>query len=385
MRVALALALSVGACGGHNGSDACDPEKQNCGTDEYCSFIDKKCHPTGDCLGNADCAAGSKCDTTDHLCVGGCGGQPLNIAYVAPNLMVVIDRSSSMNITIAGTNPPTTKWQAAVAGLASVLETYRTSIRWGLTAFPDTYNPSTTTSADCNQMNPIPFLCADGNGGMAGPIATTLTNSLQSTDSFHPGKQGNGTPLYAGLAQAATDPSLDDTTRRSFLMLLSDGQGAGCPDPDPVLTLGQLTQQVVMTLHDTRQVDTFVVGFGAGVNVASLDSLADVGGQAIAVKPASPRYYQANTPMELDQVFQTITRLILTCKYKVDPAPPDPTQTYVFFDKNEPVPYDATQTSGWDYDATTQTVTFYGDYCTRIEDQTLMSVDVVFGCSSPVF
>ncbi len=87
--------------------------------------------------------------------------------------------------------------------------------------------------------------------------------------------------------------------------------------------------------------------------------------------------------MQLDQVFQSITELVVSCEYLVEPAPPDVNQTYVFFDNTEIVPREPAHATGWDYDPTTMKVTLYGAYCDRLQAHTVVDVDVVFGCPTP--
>jgi hypothetical protein len=55
---------------------------------------------------------------------------------------------------------------------------------------------------------------------------------------------------------------------------------------------------------------------------------------------------------------------------------------FVFFDGAAPaVPRDTTHADGWDYDASTQTVRFYGPTCTKVKSGTVKKQSVVFGCA----
>jgi hypothetical protein len=75
-----------------------------------------------------------------------------------------------------------------------------------------------------------------------------------------------------------------------------------------------------MALHDTRHIDTFIVGFGAGTDKNQMNTLAMLGGQARSpVPPDDLLFYQADTPQQLDQAFQHIASLVLSCQYRVDP------------------------------------------------------------------
>jgi hypothetical protein len=377
MRLVIALAMPLIACGSRDtipgSGKPCDPAAPDCPSNEFCSELDGKCHTIGVCSGNADCQPGMMCDTTNHNCVGGCGGEPLDVTHLPANMLLVLDRSCSMTNNIS---PGLSKWEAAVAALTSVLTNYETKIRWGMTLFPD------TETANCDQSY-FPFGLADANGGALGPIATALNTALvthSSQDPFFP----NGpcvTNIDSGIVQAATDPGLDATDRKSYLMLITDGKQSSCGANGG----DNGTEAAVMALHDTRHIDTFIVGFGAGTDKNQMNTLAMLGGQARSpVPPDDLLFYQADTPQQLDQAFQHIASLVLSCQYRVDPPPPDPTMTYVFFDKHETVTRDETHAEGWDYDPSTQTLSFYGDSCTRLTTSTVTDVDVVFGCPNPL-
>jgi hypothetical protein len=135
-----------------------------------------------------------------------------------------------------------------------------------------------------------------------------------------------------------------------------------------------------MTMHDTNHVTTFVVGFGTGVNMAEMNKLADLGGAPLT---GTTHYYQADTAAQLATAFASISNLVVSCDYHVDPAPPDISMTYVFFNGTEVIPQDPTHADGWDYDPATQTLTFYGADCDRLKTRVVTDVDVEFGCPTP--
>jgi hypothetical protein len=323
--------------------------------------------PNGDgqtsCVDDGDCGTNQKC--TDGVCVGGCGSEELEIAYVPPNFIVSLDRSCSMRTNIPGTG--TSKWKASVDALNNVLGQYASDIRWGLTLFPD------TTGQTCQQ-DAIPIPIGDGN---APAISTLLSNALVTTDPLYP----DGpcvTNIDTGVTQAATDPALTDTTRKNFVMLVTDGaQSNDCGG-----NAGDTrTEAAITDLFTDRGITTFVVGFGGEVDAVALDKFAVAGGAAL---PATPKYYQADTAAQLEQAFETISGLVVSCEFIVDPAPADLAQTYVYFNETEQVPRDTSHTMGWDYDPATLKLTLYGGHCDRLKARQVDDVDVIFGCP-PVF
>jgi von Willebrand factor type A domain len=339
-----ALLVALLGCGGSSGANEAPPDTRLPGT----------------CAVDADCPDGQRCNEAGQ-CFGGCG-ETLDLTYVPPNFMVVLDRSCSMD------KPPSaqttqTKWATAVGALGKVLTDHATDVHWGLTLFPD------TTGDTCGQdANAVPL-----GANHAATIGTLLTNALVKTDALFP-KGPCVTNIDTGLQAAALDPAL--ATTASYLMLVTDGAQSAC-------TLGggdAGSEAIVTDLFTNRGIKTFVVGFGGAVDAAELNKLAMLGG---APQTGATKYYRADTAAQLDTVFAQITELVVSCSYTVDPAPPDVAQTYVFFENSELVPHDPAHAAGWDYDAATMKLTLYGTYCERLQTRAVDDVDVVFGCPVP--
>ncbi len=292
-----------------------------------------------------------------------CGGQDLALQFHPANFLVVLDRSCSMKQLLAGTQ--TTKWTAAVTALHDALAGYPDALRWGLTMFPD------TTGESCAQ-DAIPFPLADHD---ATAIDTLLQSALDTGDALYPAKGPCVTNIDTGVEQAATDPSLAMTDRRSYLLLVTDGGQSGC-------SIGGGAAGAVSAVADleSRGVTTFVVGFGSSVNATELDNLAAAGG---APQAGAHKYFQADDAAALDTTIATIASQAVSCAITVDPAPPDAGQLYVWFDHTTSVPRDPSHTSGWDYDPATHTVTLYGTSCDELKTHTVATVNIIFGCPNP--
>jgi hypothetical protein len=315
------------------------------------------------CLVDTDCGLGKRCEA--GACIdNNCGGESLDLSYVAPNLLLVVDRSCSMRQPPA-TTTTMSKWQIAVDAIKHVIATYDVQIRWGLTLFPD-------VSADSCTQQDFAFPLADGNG--AG-ISTLLTGALATTDPLYPDFPCV-TNIDTGVTQAATDPALADPMRKSYVMLVTDGaQSSGCAAGG-----GDAGSEAAVAQLHAQGVKTFVIGFGGAVDAVQLDKLAVAGG---APQSGTTKYFRADTAGELDQAFQAIAATVVSCSYRVDPPPEDLDQTYVWFEQTELVPRDPTHVAGWDYDAATQMITLYGMYCDRLETHVVSKLDVIFGCPSP--
>lgn len=355
-----------GAQGGNGGDGAgiptgCDPA---CVEPQVCS-VEIECIDPGTCLGDGDCAEGTVCDEPTKTCVpgGGCGGEEVKAEPVAPNLLIVLDRSCSMT---AGLGGGVNKWEAAVAAINTMTTQFTGKIRFGLTLFPDLVTPN------CEQ-DAIPVPVAPGNEAA---IQTLLTNALATADPYFP----NGpcvTNIDTAMQQATTEPAFLDMDRESYALLITDGkQSSGCSASGG----DNGTEMLIQQLHQTLGVPTFVLGFGSEIDPAQMNEFADLGGV-----PAGPdtKYYDAQDQMSLDAALETIADKTLGCTFSLDEAPPNPDEIFVFFDNVDKVPRDTTKMDGWDYDAAQQQVTFYGAYCDKLKTGEVTDVDIIFGCDEP--
>jgi hypothetical protein len=355
---AAGAAGSSGASGAAGDAGACSPP---CTGTKFCSAAGY-CIETGTCVLPADCPPNKSCDPVKHLCIDQCVAMPATQTPIAPNLLVVLDRSCSMTAKV-GT---LTKWQISVAALKTLTTNFNAKIRFGLTLFPDIVTP------DCAQgAIPIPV-----GPGKEAQIQTLLTSSLVKTDPYYP----DGpcvTNIDTAMQQAATEPAFNDKTRDSYALLLTDGKQAGCN-----LAGGDTgTTTIITNLYQNKKVPTFVVGFGSEVDPAQLNIFAQAGG--VPTGNPTTKFYKAEDQTSLDAALATIASKTMSCSFKLNQTPPDPTKIYVYFDKVKSVPRDPNHQNGWDYDPNTNTVTFYGQACTDIKNGTVKKIDVIFNCPEP--
>ena len=72
---------------------------------------------------------------------------------------------------------------------------------------------------------------------------------------------------------------------------------------------------------------------------------------------------------------------MLSCSYSLDQVPDDVSDLYVYQD-DVSVARDPGHTDGWDYDASTETLTFYGAACDALESGDVTDLNIVYGCPS---
>jgi hypothetical protein len=139
------------------------------------------------------------------------------------------------------------------------------------------------------------------------------------------------------------------------------------------------TVAAIAALHGDG-INTYVIGFGADFTG---------GGPALmrmAVAGGTGMPYNAMSAADLDAAFDSIAAEVIppSCTVMLDGPVRDPMLFRVSFDGGPLIPRDTSHTSGWDYDPATNTITFYGPDCGRVERGEVASIDVDFGCPGPL-
>ena len=159
------------------------------------------------------------------------------------------------------------------------------------------------------------------------------------------------------------------------MLLITDGKQAFCSagggDAGTTQTITALRQ---------KKVDTFVVGFGNGVDPNQLDLFAAAGGKPKS--GAGRKYYQAEDQTGLEQALASIAARALGCSFTLNKLPGALERIYVFFD-GAAIPQDTGHADGWDFEAGSGKVTFYGKACQALSGGLVKDLDFVYGCKQP--
>ncbi|MBL8786873.1 MAG: VWA domain-containing protein, partial [Deltaproteobacteria bacterium] len=328
---------------------ACTDESQ-CQQSEVC--LGQRCTPNpqgGTCDTTADCALGDVC--VGGIC--GCAGEQYTAEAVPPNVLIIFDRTSSMNQS-AGNGQ--TKLQVAVAAVTQITADYDDRMRFGLLAYPAT-NQAGNQGEQCGAGSV--FIAPALNNGPA--IGAWLANV---------GTTNLGTPTAAALQVAIDYPGIKDPTRDNIAILITDGESS-CADPVP---------KVTELFNLSPSVKTYVIGFGGGVDPGELNDMAVQGGTALE---GETKYYDASTPATLGAALETITGDLLDCEYLLGRVPPNIEGLDVYFDRALQS-LDPTHLDGWDYDAATNRLTFYGPSCQSLLEGQIDDLVFIYGCPNPI-
>jgi hypothetical protein len=317
-----------------------------CAAGTYCSAAGE-CIPDGTCQDDADCGTGLVCDEDAQVCVpgGDCGANEFEITKLPPNLLIVLDRSGSMDAEVPNSGGQT-RWEVAGAAIAQLLVDYAATVSFGLDLF------SACTGNGC------------APGTIVLPIGSAPADIDQTIAQTALCDSGDPETVIGGSLQALVgEASLQVAGRDNAILLITDGQD-NCGGGGPQAAAALLGQPVAVT--------TYVVGFSGDVNAGELDAIAQAAGTA--------PYYQADDAMQLSAALSSIAASVASCSYTLD-MPPEG-DIYVFFnDDPQQIPQDGQD--GWTYDPSTNTITFHGAACDQIQNGIVTDIDIVFGCAAP--
>jgi hypothetical protein len=329
----------------------------DCGFAEICE--NGVCQPNasdGPCDIDINCIEGEHCEVGECVPDGGtsddemgCGGEVYEATPVPPNVLIVLDRSGSMDDDLGNQG---TKWQVALDAIGEVVTDNGNDARFGLSLYPG-------IDSECDEgVGCAPgavFVDVGPGTGMAiiDVLAMVKTCSL-------------GTPTAEALQGLQDYPGLEDLERNNFILLITDGQST-CENPVPV---------VAALREESPEIKTFVVGFGDGADPGELEDMAEAGGTAL---PGEPKYYQADDAQALAGAFGEIVLSVLSCTYVLDLVPPDPDELYVYINGMKIV-RDPNHDDGWDYEPLPNRITFYGPACNLLQSGEAMDLEIIFGC-----
>lgn len=286
--------------------------------------------------------------------VGDCTFGGVTPVPVAPEIMLVFDRSASMRKPIAGTGMQPTRWSVMSDGLADVLQMQAPSA-WGLKLFPS-MQPTTE-----GPMSPVCHVTSGADIPVGPGNLTQIVNRVRGTAAF-PGAEGS--PLAPAIAEAVSAFPRKDLPR--FLVLASDGV-AGCP---PATTANapavNLAIAAVENAANNNGVRTFVIGTPAtGVNHTILNELALKGREPL---PGPTRYRVVQNKAQMMEALNHIIEQLGTCL--ITGGIPIDNDAVALYMEGGPIARDPNHLNGWDYGpdygAQLKSIRLYGAACDRM-------------------
>jgi hypothetical protein len=333
-----------------------------------------------------------------------CGGDAVAAEFKTPNMLVVIDKSGSMDDTFGST---TKKWDAMKEALNAVLNASASQIAFGLELYPFPQDPSQPIGLDCGTR------CCEHatTNAINVPIESGTTGVPKILSALNATGPGGGTPTAAALQRAYdyfTSGAGAQLQGDRFVLLATDGgpncnaalnctpdtctsvMDGNCPDTlccavnDPVAHQQCLDDQEVLkqiTALKNAGIPTFVVGIpGTEAYRTYLNQFAVAGG--VPNTGGTDSYYNVDTTQGLVDAFTDITRrLVTSCEIQLTQNPPDKLKVNVAVNC-EVVAQTSPDGSGWTLNETTQpnTIVLSGPLCEWIQTNGAERIDVLMGC-----
>ena len=291
--------------------------------------------------------------------IGGiCGTTTLQTSRAWPDLLVLLDRSSTMDLgmaadidCVAGVSDCATRWDATKAALLATMQA-NPRIHWGIELFP-------SPEGDICGVSPVPQLPIEDRWSGAEPAL------LNSTTPRGPA------PTSAALRSAtAYLASLGDQNVRVIMLFTGS-------EPQCSAGLDGAASDLANTIAAAGAAKAagfpvYVVGLGP--NLSDLDSVARAGG--------TTSYYPATSRAELDQILGQIysgPTTVTTCTLMTATPPIDAALVYVYVNGQYVAP---NPDDGWTFGANTSTIVLTGSYCEQIVTADSVKIEVFFGCGA---
>jgi hypothetical protein len=296
-----------------------------------------------------------------------CGSQTSTTTREPPDVLLLLDRSSSMFYTIdqdcfcsdqdaadSGTTTYTLctntsncqkRWTAVQPAVVDTVANSK-DVNWGLKFFPTANQPQ------CSVSSTIEVPIAANNADAVNSQIQSATVSLS-------------TPTASAINTSVTYLKTVNDNRPKFILLATDGQ--------PNCRGGQIMNED-MAGAVTAATNAYDAGFpvyviGIGPNLGNLSQIADAGG--------TNDYYQVSSPQDLVNAFAEIKTLVASCTFTLTTTPPDINNIGVYLDKNL-VQQDPD--NGWSFGGGNQSIVLNGDTCKKVTSGQATSVEILFGC-----
>lgn len=310
-------------------------------------------------------ASSNPVDDTDAS-VSECGRQQFEVEQKPADILLVLDRSGSMQDDVNGDDGEPSKWELVVPALQEVISATDAQVAWGLWLFP-----AGDGAGECNDASYPKDIAVPVQPNNAVRVNAAITSATP---------EGDGTPTADAIDEALKYLSALQDGRRKYILLATDGEPS-CAGKTKGSDKARTAAVSAVERAAGADVHTFVVGIATTKDSASktLTSLAAAGGEA----PASG-YYLASSRAELLAAMQRITGSVASCRFPLAAKPPEPDHVGVRIG-TQLVSKDLKGVNGWRYvDGQSMEIELVGAACEQLKAAGAASVSVIFGCKNDV-
>ncbi|TAK31542.1 MAG: VWA domain-containing protein [Myxococcaceae bacterium] len=323
-------------------------------------------------------------DRPDAPTVDVCTPQVVDATPSSVELLLLADRSTSMERDLLGGSGSPRRWDVLRDALAATLPRYQDRIAMGLQFFPGIGGTGICAVGATPDLNPglsqaLPVLMRFSRTEPNGRTPTWL--GVQSAGRY---LLGRAAPRRFRAILLATDgaPNCNgalDGARCTCTALGGTGQQQCEDDPSLCLDDGRTVSEVARLA--AQGVPTYVVGIDGDNQpelITVLSQLAVAGGRPNPATATRP-YYSVRRPADLLSAFDQIQRQVSRCVFGVPSAVP-PSATVSVTLAGAALARDPDRQNGWDWtDAERTTLTLFGAACDRASSGAT-SVRLRLGC-----
>lgn len=291
-----------------------------------------------------------------------CGLQKHELTRVPAEIMLVLDRSSTMSFEVVGST--NSRWVEVSQAVEQVVMATDRNVLWGMKMFPTSQGCSVTDTME------VPVAAANY------PMMSAAIRGSSPNMAFP------GTPMPGALRAATAHLRARPGTNPRYLLLATDGLPNCGPDGMYLPNDGRDIAGPLQAIRDAAAagIKTFVVGIATHAEGATATAALDMWAAAGGVPRAgTPRFYPVNNQAELSTALNEITVRVGSCVYPLAKAPPSPMDVAVNIDGRR-IPRDTSKMEGWDYTPDMMSIEVFGAACQQLKMGKATDVQIIFGC-----
>jgi hypothetical protein len=298
-----------------------------------------------------------------------CGQTSVSVMPVPPDILIVQDKSLSMNMDSSGKNCTAagcSKWSQVSAAMDTVVMATQGSVNWGLIFF------GSDTMCGVNTTPSVPIAANNYT-----PISQAYVNNQPSSY----------TPTESAVNAAAAYMKTVPDQNPKYLLLATDGI-PNCKPGDQIVTDDDSPGATTAVMNAAAAgFPTFVVGIGNTMGDATLNMFATAGGEPKTGSVDGNLFYEVNSTADLVAALTKIVGQATSCSFPLTGVSGDLEKVAVSAKDAAGNTIEIMQddTNGWSYtDSTKTAIILNGDACKNLKSVTYTGFQFIYTCSTGI-